>query len=151
MRKLIQVTMASVCFVILAAATSSSAIQYGADLVLLKDDGTWQVHVEGFQPGDEATVTLLCEGGTPIELGKATALDDGTIDEFYTLPGDIADVEKCAITVVGGAIDKTFQLTLPTAGSNTVGTVAVGGALVAVGGVIVAASSLGKRRAKAAA
>lgn len=149
MRKLMWVTMALISSLAVMTSSSAQAIQYGADLVLLKDGGQWQVHVEGFQPGDVATVRLVCEGVADVELGQVTAIEDGTIDQLFTLP-DGADIQKCQIGVKGGAIDKMFTLNLPATGSNTTGTIAIAAALVAVGAVIVSAGSLGKRKARTA-
>ncbi len=146
--KAVRAAMLVVFAALFGFAASAGAITYGADLVLLKEDGKWQVHVEGFQPGDQATVTLVCEGKDPLALGTETAADDGTIDNRYALPAD-ADIKTCTINVKGGAIDRTFTLNLPATGSTTTGTVAIAAALVAVGGVVLAASSLGKRRARA--
>jgi hypothetical protein len=147
--KAFRVAFAAIIVALVGVAGSASAITYGADLVLLKEGGQWQVHVEGFQPGDVATVRLVCEGATDVELGQVTAIEDGTIDQLFALP-EGTDIEKCQIGVKGGAIDKTFTLNLPATGTTTTGTVAIAAALVAVGGVIVAASSLGKRKARTA-
>ena len=130
---------------VLGSATAVSAIEYGADLVIPKEDGTWQVHVEGLTAGATVTVTLACAGDATVTLGTTTAESDGTIDEFYTLPAGTTS-KVCSIQVVSGAISKSFAIGLPSTGASSLSSMAVAGGMIAAGGVVVAMSSLGRRR-----
>ena len=104
-RKSIVVAVAGAFAVVMGLGSTANAIQYGTDLVLPQEDGTWQVHVEGFEAGDAVTVTLECTGDATVTLGTTTAESDGTIDEFYTLPAGTT-TKTCAIHVAGGAVSK---------------------------------------------
>lgn len=136
----------------LGFASTAHAITYGADIVGKSADGSYQVHVEGFQAGDAVTVTLSCTGQADVTLGTPTAEADGTIDEFYTLPAG-TNVDTCSIDVAGGSISRSYALGtggggLPATGSDTTSVLPLIAGLVGVGAVLVGVAAF-RRRAHA--